>query len=93
MIKVRARLRQNNQRLASSTAKWLTPARQQWQVLTRALDTVSPLATLERGYAVVSDTKGNVLTDAHKTKLGASIRARLAHGELTATVNNIREKK
>lgn len=53
----------------------------------RALHSVSPLATLERGYAIVSDTdSGKILTDASATKAGNAITARLAHGSLTATV-------
>ena len=53
----------------------------------RTLDSVSPLATLERGYAIVSDDKtGTVMTDASKVKPGSDIRAKLARGTLTATV-------
>ena len=56
----------------------------------RALDSVSPLATLDRGYAIVSDEEtGAVLTDAAKIKTGSGIRAQLAHGTLQATVNEV----
>ena len=54
----------------------------------RALQSVSPLATLERGYAIVSDLdSGEILTDASATKAGSAISARLARGSLTATVD------
>ena len=56
----------------------------------RALDAVSPLATLDRGYAIVSDEEtGAILTDAAKIKTGSGIRAQLAHGTLQATVNEV----
>jgi exodeoxyribonuclease VII large subunit len=58
------------------------------RLATRALDSVSPLATLDRGYAIVSDEEsGAILSDAAKVSPGASIRAQLARGALRATVN------
>jgi exodeoxyribonuclease VII large subunit len=63
------------------------------QLAARALDSVSPLATLERGYAIVSDAaSGRILTDASATTAGATIRARLARGELEATVTSRRDE-
>jgi exodeoxyribonuclease VII large subunit len=55
----------------------------------RALNTVSPLATLERGYAIVTtEPDGTVLRDAAGVEPGTRIRARLARGALTATVQS-----
>ena len=48
---------------------------------------LSPLATLQRGYAVVSSEAGDVLTDADLVAPGDVVRARLAHGTLSATVD------
>ena len=50
------------------------------------LQSLSPLAILERGYALVFDSEGNLLKDANKVKTGDRISARLAHGELQAAV-------
>ena len=50
------------------------------------LAALSPLATLERGYAIVTDTDGHVLQEAAGVPVGATIRARLASGRLTAKV-------
>jgi exodeoxyribonuclease VII large subunit len=56
----------------------------------RALQSVSPLATLERGYAIVTDTgTGQVLTDASRTAPGCAITARLASGSIEATVDKV----
>ncbi|MDX1481986.1 MAG: exodeoxyribonuclease VII large subunit [Woeseiaceae bacterium] len=53
----------------------------------RALDSVSPLATLGRGYAIVSDaTTKQVITDAAALAEGAEIEARLARGRIEARV-------
>ncbi len=54
--------------------------------LARALDAVSPLATLHRGYGIVSDEDGSLLRNADAVKPGARIRARLAQGSLKCRV-------
>ena len=54
----------------------------------RSLQSLSPLATLERGYAIVSRRDdGSIVTNAAKIEAGAGIDVRLAHGSLTATVD------
>lgn len=52
----------------------------------RALQAVSPLATLERGYAIVFDSEGRVLRAAKDAPPGTPLRARLAEGELALKV-------
>jgi exodeoxyribonuclease VII large subunit len=51
-----------------------------------ALESLSPLAILDRGYALVFDSEGKLLKDARRLKLGDEISARLAHGEIQAAV-------
>ena len=54
----------------------------------RALTSLSPLATLDRGYAIVSrQDDGSVITDSATATPGAPIDVSLARGHLTATVN------
>ncbi len=54
---------------------------------TRTLNSVSPLATLDRGYAIVTEREtGRLLTTASAVDTGMSIQARLADGALEATV-------
>ena len=57
------------------------------KVAERALQSVSPLATLTRGYAIVTDTTGRVLVNAEEVPAGTVVDARLAHGSLRATVS------
>jgi exodeoxyribonuclease VII large subunit len=52
----------------------------------RALHAVSPLATLERGYAILFDADGKVLRSTHGVAADAKLRARLADGELPLRV-------
>src|SRR5580693_666888 len=52
-----------------------------------ALQALSPVAILERGYALVFDASGKLLKDARKVKAGDEISAKLAKGTLTARVD------
>jgi exodeoxyribonuclease VII large subunit len=55
-------------------------------VAARTLDAVSPLATLERGYAIVTDSKGTVVTNAQDVRPGQLIDARLTQGSIRARI-------
>ncbi|VUX55918.1 exonuclease VII, large subunit [uncultured Woeseiaceae bacterium] len=82
------RLSTLQQRLSGSGTSAVDRLNVRLGLAARALDSVSPLATLDRGYAIVSDEEtGAILTDAAKIKPGSGIRAQLARGTLQATVN------
>jgi len=54
------------------------------------LHTVSPLATLDRGYAIVTDRQsGKILRDAGLLKPGREVGTRLASGSFSAKVTGI----
>lgn len=55
--------------------------------LLQQVRSLSPQQTLDRGYAVVRDAHGHVLSDASKVKSKTAIRVRLAKGELAATTD------
>jgi exodeoxyribonuclease VII large subunit len=57
-----------------------------------ALESLSPLAILDRGYALVFDSEGKLLKDARGLNVGDEISARLAHGEIRAAVTKKQEK-
>lgn len=63
--------------------------RNEWERASASLEALSPLAILNRGYALVFDSSGRLLKDAGKLKAGEEITARVAHGNLTATVKKI----
>lgn len=56
------------------------------QLAQRSLDAISPLATLARGYAIVTGPDGVVVQNAARLKIGDEIEARLARGRLKARV-------
>jgi exodeoxyribonuclease VII large subunit len=47
---------------------------------------MSPLATLQRGYAVVQDTDGHVVTSVEKVAAGQTLQVRVVDGRLDLTV-------
>lgn len=49
---------------------------------------LSPLATLKRGYAVVQDADGHVVTSPDSTTPGAALTVRVAEGRIDATVTD-----
>ena len=55
--------------------------------MTTALEALSPLAILERGYALVFDGAGQLVKEASQVKAGDEISARVARGEIRAVVN------
>ena len=55
-------------------------------IAARTLDAVSPLATLQRGYAIVTDSKGTVITNAQDVRAGQLIDARLTQGTIRARI-------
>jgi exodeoxyribonuclease VII large subunit len=57
----------------------------------KALHTASPLATLARGFAIVTRPDGTLVTDARSVPPGEEIEARLATGFLQARVTRSRD--
>jgi len=51
-----------------------------------ALRSLSPLAILDRGYALIFDSQGKLLKDSAAVNSGDEISARLANGQIDATV-------
>ena len=79
-------------RLRQSTNKVLADRQHRLALSARAFHSVSPLATLQRGYAIVLDEKtGKALTDASSVDPGDRIEARLAKGRLTARVEDVND--
>jgi exodeoxyribonuclease VII large subunit len=59
--------------------------------LATALESLSPLAILERGYALVFDSSGTLVKDSKAVPIGDEISARLARGEIRAKVTGKRK--
>jgi exodeoxyribonuclease VII large subunit len=80
------RLKNLDQRLSRAWRHALDSRREKLLPLVRTLNAVSPLATLERGYAIVSVEGGAILRNAAHAKPGTIIEARLAQGRVRAKV-------
>jgi exodeoxyribonuclease VII large subunit len=63
----------------------LREARARLDGIAGRLESVSPLAVLQRGYALVSDTTGHPLTSAASVAPGARLNIRFADGQVSAT--------
>jgi exodeoxyribonuclease VII large subunit len=81
-----ARATQLQARLERAASERLLRSEQRLALAQRALDAVSPLATVRRGFAIVKRSDGTVLTDATTVAIGEQIEASLARGSLTARV-------
>lgn len=81
-----ARRAQLERRLCAALQHTFEARRQRLAAAARQLDAVSPLATLGRGYAIVTDAHGQVLRDAAHIAVGDMLQARLAHGQLLCRV-------
>ncbi|WP_148614250.1 exodeoxyribonuclease VII large subunit [Nocardioides rubriscoriae] len=53
---------------------------------------LSPLATLERGYAVLQDADGHVVTSVTATRAGAAVSVRVADGRIHADVTSTHQE-
>jgi exodeoxyribonuclease VII large subunit len=73
-------------RLEAAAQNRLRGARERLLPLVRTLHAVSPLATLDRGYAIVTTQGGKVLRDAADAPVGTLVEARLAKGRIRAKV-------
>jgi exodeoxyribonuclease VII large subunit len=78
------------QRLQRTMQVVLQQAQHKLANLSRALNTVSPLATLSRGYAIVTRKEtSEILRSIKQTFVGDSIAARLGDGQLSCEVKKI----
>jgi exodeoxyribonuclease VII large subunit len=72
--------------MASAARTLLLHRRGRFERLTSQMEALSPLAILERGYALVFDASGKLVKDSAQVKAGEDVSARLARGQIVATV-------
>jgi exodeoxyribonuclease VII large subunit len=66
----------------------LEQSQQRLKLAERSLNSLSPLATLDRGYAIVTTKDGTLLTNSAAVGKGETIGVRLSRGTLAATVTD-----
>jgi exodeoxyribonuclease VII large subunit len=72
--------------MAAAARDLLLRRRSRLERLTSQMEALSPVAILERGYALVFDASGQLVKDASLVKPREEIRARVARGEIIADV-------
>ena len=87
---LRLRLQGATRQLPLCMQRRVTRARDRFERAAGTLHAVSPLATLERGYAIVRDATGHVVTRAADVAVDTQVEARVAHGSIHATVTETR---
>ena len=75
------------QRSTRSFSASIDAERKELKAITAHLRSLSPQSTLDRGYAVVRDLKGDVIRDPKQLKSGEILAIKVAKGETSATVN------
>jgi exodeoxyribonuclease VII large subunit len=79
-----------HQRLQTAQFRLIERKQQALGEAARMLNTLSPLNTLERGYALVTDTETKkVITRSDQVKPGTTINTRVAQGEFVCRVESI----
>jgi exodeoxyribonuclease VII large subunit len=85
------RLDSLEQRLLRSSRIGIDQRQQQLATLSRALDAISPLATLMRGYAIATLAEtGAILYGANQANVGDKISVRLSEGKIQCIVNQLK---
>jgi exodeoxyribonuclease VII large subunit len=89
---LRERLEAARRALQRGAEHSLRTRRRHLQELARTLQAVSPLATIGRGYAVITAAEsGQVISSITQTRSGAPVTAELKDGWLDCTVEGLRE--
>jgi exodeoxyribonuclease VII large subunit len=87
---IRGELAAGTAALAAAMRNQLLQNKVRIERMGQALEMLSPLAILERGYALVFDGAGQLVKDAGQVSAGDEIRARVARGEIAAVVKKAR---
>ena len=83
---IRRELLSSNSALTAAIKTGLLRHRSKWEQLEHELKALSPVAILERGYALVFDSSGKLIKDSAQVQTGDEIAARLTKGTIRAKV-------
>jgi len=83
-------LKHLQQRLLRTAQQHVLHSKQRLQVLMQALHVISPLATLERGYSILSTSaEQHIIRSVQEVHTSQQLQARLTDGLLTLQVSHI----
>ena len=87
----RARFESLNKSRDNAMANLLEAAQKKLGLAAAALDAMSPLRVLERGYAIAQDSAGRVIREARDVSIGDKLRLRLWKGQLDCRVEETKQ--
>jgi exodeoxyribonuclease VII large subunit len=88
----RARFESLNNSRDNAMATRIEAAQRKFGLAAAALDAMSPLRVLERGYAIAHDAEGHVVRDVETISIGDELRLRLWKGELDCRVESTKNE-
>jgi exodeoxyribonuclease VII large subunit len=92
LARARERLGVNQTRIERSVERTIRRAFAGVEALDARLRSLSPLAVLERGYALVMSDNGAVIRSALQVRKGERVKTRLTDGEFSSTVFDVGER-
>jgi exodeoxyribonuclease VII large subunit len=93
LARMRERLTVSDTRIERSQERTLRRAVARIEALDARLRSLSPLAVLDRGYALVLGADGSVIRSTSQLAPGHHLKTRLGDGEFASTVDTIESKK
>jgi exodeoxyribonuclease VII large subunit len=88
-VRQHARLDAATRAQEAAMSSLIEKARQQFGFSVAALEAMSPLKVLERGYAIAQDGSGKILREASTVAVGDEIRLRLWKGRIACRVEDV----
>ncbi len=92
IAQLREQCKHAGERLRTIQNEYLVRSKHRLILASEGLNTINPRATLERGYAIISDSKGGIVDSIRKTTVDAKLHVQLQDGELESNVQKIVEK-
>lgn len=93
LAQIKLQAAQLKTRLARAMQQSLATRRQHMAGQVHALQLVSPLQTLSRGYSITQDEHGTVIKDVAQVEIGSTLVTRVAHGRIKSRVVGCRAEK
>ena len=76
-----------SEKLSSAASKKILKSRENFAWLVAALDAMSPLKVLSRGYSIVSDSDGKIIKKVSDARQGVKLDIRVEDGNIKCTVD------
>jgi exodeoxyribonuclease VII large subunit len=87
----KARVGVLRQRVDSAAMKLVDAKQRSLKINMAKLDALSPLAVLDRGFAIAENDAGSIIRDAEQVKVGETVKVKLAKGSLRSKVTSLHD--